>query len=96
MVRSIVMYTRPTCEDSARVREYLWAAGIPFREITIDADPQADAFVRSVNNGNRSTPTILIDQRDSPLVEPTIPQLRDALQQAGYPVSAEGLGHAVD
>ncbi len=82
----IVMYASPTCEDSELARDYLRTRGIPFSEINIDTDEEAARYVERVNRGFRSTPTIVFGDEAFVIVEPTIPELAEALRRAGYPV----------
>ena len=55
------MYTRVGCEDSSAARDFLRESGIPFDELDIDKNPEALAFVRSVNEGKQRTPTFDVD-----------------------------------
>lgn len=83
---SIVMYASPTCEDSELARNRLRKLGIPFTEINVDTDEEAARYVERVNNGFRSTPTIVFGDEAFIVVEPTVKELDDALRRAGYPV----------
>ena len=82
----IVMYASPTCEDSELARDRLHALGIPFTEINVDEDEEAARYVERVNNGFRSTPTIIFGDEAFILVEPTVEELDRALRRAGYQV----------
>jgi mycoredoxin len=86
MPQPILIYGRPDCEDTAPVRDYLNVLGIPFNEINVDEDEQAGRFVESVNNGYRSSPTIVFGDGVFIIVEPTRAELDDALLRAGYEV----------
>ncbi len=77
---TIVMYCREGCEDSELARAVLASKGVPFREVDIDRDPQGLAFVRKVNGGFESTPTILLPNGQI-LVEPSEAQLLAALER---------------
>ena len=61
--RPVVVYHRPGCTFCARLKLIL--TGVRSRAIWVDiwADPEAAAFVRSVNDGNETVPTVLIDGR---------------------------------
>lgn len=61
--KRIVMYTRADCEDSDAAREFLKKRHIDFEEVDIDRNPEALAFVMSVNEGKRRTPTFNADGR---------------------------------
>jgi mycoredoxin len=80
--KAIVMYCRKGCEDSELARSVLVAAGVPFREVDIDEDPAGLAFVRAVNGGYESTPTILFPT-GATLVEPSEEELLGALEASG-------------
>jgi mycoredoxin len=82
----IVMYARPTCEDSELARDRLNELGIPFTEINVDTDEEAARYVERVNNGFRSTPTIVFGDEAFIVVEPTVEELDAALRRAGYEV----------
>lgn len=82
----ITMYTRPTCEDSELARERLRELGVPFTEINVDEDEAAARYVERVNNGFRSTPTIVFGDETFIVVEPTVEELDAALRRAGYQV----------
>lgn len=82
----ILIYGRPTCEDTAAVREDLAKWGISYREIDVDADDAAGRFVESLNKGFRSTPTMIFGDHEFHVVEPTRGELKDALRRAGYEV----------
>lgn len=57
---TLTLYGRADCDDTERTRDRLRALGVAYTTIDIDRDPAADAFVRFINNGNRSTPTLVI------------------------------------
>ena len=70
----ILILGRDTCEDTIRSRDRLDSLGIPYVYRNVELDPDADAWNRSYNDGNRVTPVILIDDPKHPtavLVEPS-------------------------
>ena len=69
----ITLYGAADCDDTEALRAYLNAVGIPFREVVIDHDGDAERFVTFINNGFRSTPTVVIGQGKQKLIltEPT-------------------------
>lgn len=77
---SIVMYFTTWCPDCHRARRVLESEQIPFVDVDIDRDPQAQRFVQDVNRGNRSVPTIIFPD-GTLLVEPTNEQLARKLRQ---------------
>jgi glutaredoxin len=55
---AITLYTTTWCNDCRRARQFLSERGVPFREIDIDEDPEAEELVIKVNGGRRKVPTI--------------------------------------
>ncbi|MCC7355546.1 MAG: glutaredoxin family protein [Anaerolineae bacterium] len=87
----ITIFGASDCDDTAHVRAQFTALGIPFREVNIEHDPDAERFVIFVNSGFRSTPTLVIGEGKlkTILTEPSDSQLAEMLSQAGYPVPAQ-------
>jgi len=54
----ITMYSTVWCGYCRRLKTALKSAGIPFTEVDIEHDDAAAAFVRSVNGGNQTVPTV--------------------------------------
>ena len=73
----MVMYTRPGCPFSAKLRAKLRLARIPYTTVNIWDDAEAAAVVRSVNDGNELVPTVRIGETF--LSNPTVRQIRAAL-----------------
>ena len=61
--KHVRMYTRVGCEDSSAARDFLRKQGVHFEEVDIDQNPEALAFVTSVNGGKQRTPTFDVDGR---------------------------------
>jgi mycoredoxin len=80
------MYGATHCGDTFRVRRLLKSRDIPFDEVNIDHNPDAEAFVRFINAGNRTTPTLVIGAGTwkTVLSEPDNLQLEEMLRRAGY------------
>jgi mycoredoxin len=59
--RAVVIYWRPGCGFCSRLRRHL--GGLAERATWVDiwADEEAAAFVRSVNRGNETVPTVVLD-----------------------------------
>ena len=72
--QTIVMYTKAWCGDCQRAKQFFLDYEIEYEEIDVDADEEAAAFVRSVNNGRETVPTIVFTDQ-SILVEPSNKQL---------------------
>jgi glutaredoxin len=78
----ILVLGRDTCEDTTRSRAHLTARGVPFHYRKVDEDPEADAHIRSLNEGGWRTPTILFGDPTNPyriLREPSNDELDAAL-----------------
>ena len=54
----LVMFTTTWCGYCVRLKRFLDREGIAYREVNIEDDPEAAAFVMSVNGGNRTVPTL--------------------------------------
>lgn len=82
----LTLYGATDCDDTACTRERLRQLGIPFREVNIDHDPDAERFVIFINGGYRSTPTLVFGEgkHKTILTEPTNAELNETLAQAGY------------
>lgn len=78
----IQMYGQTGCEDTERARIYFTDHNVPFQETNIDYDPQAEAFVRFWNAGQKVTPTIVFGEKDYRvvLVEPDDARLEEVLR----------------
>ncbi len=76
----IVLYGVSWCGDCRRARQILAQMNVPYLDIDIDADKQAEAFVKQVNRGNRSVPTIVFPD-GSTLTEPDNVSLTNKLNQ---------------
>jgi glutaredoxin-like protein len=75
---TIIVYGTTWCGDCRRARRFLQNHQIDYEWINIDQDREAEAYVREVNHGNRSVPTILFPD-GSILVEPSNLQLAKKL-----------------
>ncbi len=72
--KQIVVYSVNWCPDCRRTRYFLIRRHIPYLEVDVDNDPAADAFVRTINQGSRSVPTMVFPD-GSTLVEPSTEEL---------------------
>ncbi len=72
------MYTTVWCGYCQRLKAQLGREGIAFEEIDIEVDPEAAAFVETVNGGNQTVPTMLFDD-GSALANPSIAQVKAKL-----------------
>lgn len=58
---ALTIYSTTWCGPCKRLKSQLAREGISFDVIDIERDPEAAAFVMSVNNGNQTVPTVVID-----------------------------------
>ena len=54
----LVMFTTTWCGYCVRLKRFMDREGIAYREVNIEDDPEAAEFVMTVNNGNRTVPTL--------------------------------------
>ena len=81
----ILILGRDTCEDTTMSREHLRSRGLYVTYLKVDEDPSADAWIRTLNDGNWITPTILIGDPSNPTIilrEPSTDDLDAALNGA--------------
>lgn len=76
--RPVVVYYRPGCPYCLRLRAALGARAGRARWVDIWADPGAAAYVRSVNGGNETVPTVVVD--GVPRIDPAPATVRAALE----------------
>lgn len=70
----LTVYTTSWCPFSMLLITDLDRAGIDFRDIDVDADPEAAEIVRGLNGGNRTVPTVVFPDGSS-LTNPDISQV---------------------
>jgi mycoredoxin len=75
----VILYGVSWCGDCRRARRVFARVGTPYEDIDIDADAQAEAFIKELNRGSRSVPTIVFPD-GSVLVEPGDEELTSKLQ----------------
>lgn len=68
--RRVIVYWRPGCMYCERLRATLGADAERAQWINIWQDPEAAAYVRSVNDGNEVVPTVVIDSQPHTNPEP--------------------------
>jgi len=74
----LTMYSTTWCGYCHRLGSQLDRAGIQYEVVDIDRDPAAARYVRSVNGGNQTVPTVLFPD-GSALTNPTIVQVQEHL-----------------
>jgi mycoredoxin len=70
-----VMYTTEYCSDCLRAEKFFEVHNIPFLRIGLEGNSEATEFVRHINNGYQSVPTIVFPD-GSVLVEPSWEELK--------------------
>ena len=70
----IKIYGAPWCPDCARAKAYLDSRQVPYEWTDIDQDEPAKAYVKQVNKGRQTIPTIIFPD-GSILVEPSNAEL---------------------
>lgn len=70
----ITMYAVDWCPDCRRAKFFFKRKHIPYLEVNVEQDQQAEKFVKELNNGNRSVPTILLPD-GTIMVEPSKEEL---------------------
>lgn len=75
--REVLVYMTSWCGTCRMAMRWLAEAGIAYREIDIEQDAEAAQRVMSLNRGNRSVPTILVDGEHI-LTEPSTAELESA------------------
>lgn len=75
----VVVYWRPGCPYSIKLRTQLRLTRLKYTEINIWESPDAAAYVRSVADGNETVPTV--DVAGHPMVNPSLRQLLSAARE---------------
>jgi mycoredoxin len=73
-----IMYSTVWCGYCQRLKAQLGREGITFNEIDIEHDPEAAAFVESVNGGNQTVPTVVFADGTA-MTNPTAKQVKEKL-----------------
>jgi mycoredoxin len=74
----VVIYWRPDCMFCLDLLLRLKFTRLRYRKVNIRNDPRAQAFVRSVADGNETVPTVVVAGRA--LVNPSKRQLIEAVR----------------
>ncbi len=78
----LTMYSTQWCGYCSQLKTVLKRFEIPFVEVDIENDPEAAAFVSSVNGGCRTVPTVKFAD-GSTLTNPTGKQVKAKLAELG-------------
>jgi mycoredoxin len=77
----IVMYSVEWCPDCRRAKFFFKRKKIDILEVDVNADKKAEAFVKELNHGYRSVPTIILPD-GSMMVEPSTAELEAKFSQS--------------
>ena len=77
----IVMYSVEWCPDCRRAKFFFKRKKIDVLEVDVNADKKAEEFVKELNNGFRSVPTIILPD-GSMMVEPSTEELEAKFSQS--------------
>lgn len=89
---SVVVYRRDHCPFCFRLEHGLKHAGVDYEQRDIWADSEAADFVRSVNDGNETVPTVVITAPDGTQTVRTNPGVSEVLAALGQvPPARPGL-----
>jgi mycoredoxin len=77
----IVMYSVDWCPDCKRAKFFFKRNNINVIEVNVDNDEKGAAFVREINSGSRSVPTIILPD-GSVLVEPSNTELSERFSKS--------------
>ncbi|MDX9991027.1 MAG: glutaredoxin domain-containing protein [Anaerolineales bacterium] len=75
----IILYGTSWCGNCRSSRRVFAQVGTPYEDIDIDADERAESFVKEINRGNRSVPTIVFPD-GAIMVEPSDDELAAKLK----------------
>jgi glutaredoxin len=77
----IEVYGTPWCGFTFILREYLMRARVDHNFFDIDRDAWADEFVRTMNDGKRKFPMVVVAERV--VINPTVTELQRLLDDQG-------------
>ena len=79
---TVKMYGAMWCGDTRRARSWFDTHKVAYEWIDVDKDKEAEAYVKSVNRGNRSIPTIVFAD-GSILTEPSTSKIEAHVKALG-------------
>ncbi len=92
---ALTVYTTSWCGPCKRLKSQLGREGIAFQEIDVERDPEAEAFVISVNGGNRVVPTVVFPDGTS-ATNPSVIEVKARLAAAQNAPAATSAAIAAD
>ncbi len=82
----VKFYGAMWCGDTRRARAWMDKFKVSYEWIDVDKNKDGEEYVKSVNNGFRSIPTLLFPD-GSTLVEPSTKKLEDHIRTLGLPLT---------
>jgi mycoredoxin len=79
---TITVFSTSWCGPCRRLKTLMAAEEIPFTAVDIEADAQAEEFVKQVNRGCAVVPTVLFPDGRT-LTNPTLAQVKEQLAATG-------------
>jgi len=79
---AVTMYSTPWCGYCQRLKAQMTREGIEYVEVDIESDPEAAAYVESVNGGNQTVPTLVFPD-GSAATNPSLKEVQARLGLAG-------------
>jgi mycoredoxin len=83
---TVKFYGAMWCGDTRRARAWMDKHKVSYVWIDVDKDAEGSEYVKAVNNGNRSIPTIMFPD-GSMLVEPSTQKLETHVRATGVPMT---------
>lgn len=83
---TVKFYGAMWCGDTRRARSWMDKYKVSYEWIDVDKSKEAEEYVKSVNNGFRSIPTIVFPD-GSKLVEPSTKKLEEHIRAIGLPLT---------
>jgi mycoredoxin len=77
----VTMYSTTWCGYCRRLKLQMERAGIAYREVDIERDPDAAKFVEGVNGGNQTVPVVRFPD-DSTATNPSLAEVQARLAAA--------------
>jgi mycoredoxin len=74
----LTMYSTTWCGPCKRLKSDLEKSGIPFIQIDIESDEAAASLIESINNGNRTVPTLVFADGTS-MTNPSVTRVKEHL-----------------
>jgi mycoredoxin len=78
VAEQMTIYSTTWCGYCQRLMTQLDRDGVPYLTVDIEQDPTAAEFVRSVNDGNQTVPTVVFPD-GSALTNPSAAQVKQRL-----------------